>query len=416
MDDPEYVGGEGDGYNEELIGAEVDRVVDNFLFHTASLQLPQGLTTEFASSLRISTLRSVILNGSKVGKLNDDQVSSFVHCIVKSNILLECLSLSYHNITDAGCGYICSALLFGVSAADDPQQSLQLEVLDLEGNQITAKGLHALRLHSSKDCPLLSLNMSYNNLDEEGGMILAEALAVNRVLRQVIINNCGFTLNAVIAVATSLAKVSKSGNPVLEELQIDRPILGKSVGEDSVDHFSRICANPQTALAALSLRYYNCGDLGAKLMAQALSRNATIVTLNLECNRIGVAGAEALASYLISQAKKDVPSIRSLRLSYNCIGNEGAIALAEALTISSTLVDLSLKNNGIGPSGLLTLGRALFKNNTLNSFAVFGNDFDSESGKLFYDVLTQRAPYVGLLLDVVCYEVDGAFLVAEASL
>jgi hypothetical protein len=67
--------------------------------------------------------------------------------------------------------------LFGVSAADDPQQSMQLEVLDLEGNQITAKGLHALRLHSSKDCPLLSLNMSYNNLDEEGGMILAEALA-----------------------------------------------------------------------------------------------------------------------------------------------------------------------------------------------------------------------------------------------
>jgi Ran GTPase-activating protein (RanGAP) involved in mRNA processing and transport len=362
----------------------------------------------------MSTLRSIFINGSKVGRLTDDQVGSFTHCIVKSNILLECLSLSYHHITDAGLGYICSALMYAAPSSNDPQQSMRLEVLDLEGNLITAKGIPALRLHSNEDCPLLSLNLSYNKIDEEGGMIIAEALSVNRVLRQLLANNCGFTVNATIAIATSLSRLSKNGKSVLEELQIDRPNLARAIGEDCVDHFSRLCASPNSGLMALSLRHYGCGDLGAKLVAQSLSRRDSMVSINLECNKIGVAGAEALASYLIAQAKKGTNSVRSLRLSYNCIGTEGAIALAEALTQTNTLAELTLKNNQIGPPGLLALGEALFRNNTLQVLSVFGNDFETDSGKLFMSVL-ERAPYVGLSLDVLSYEVDGTFMVAEAN-
>ena len=149
-------------------------------------------------------------------------------------------------------------------------------------------------------------------------------------------------------------------------------------------------------------------------MAEALCRNSTMVSLNLECNKIGVSGAEALASYLISQSNKGIPSLRSLRLSYNCIGNEGAISLADAISRSTTLLDLSLKNNQIGVTGLVAIGNSLFQNNTLEAISLFGNNFDSESSKLFYELITQRVPYIGLILDVSCYEVDGTFMVAEA--
>lgn len=392
---------------------QVAGVVDNFVYHANTLQLPPALTSALANSLRVSTLRQIVISGSKGLRLTDDQVGSFSHCILQSNILLECLALPYHSLTDAGLGYIATALMYVVPNPDDAQQgSMRLEVLDLEGNEITATGLHALRLHSD-ECPLLSINLSVNPLGLEGGKILAEALAVNRTLRQLLVFNCGFTQEATVAIATSLNKTHKA-RPVLEELQIDRPLLGSTVGEDAVDHFSRVVANTNTSLAALSLRFFSCGDFGAKLMAQALLRSTTMVSLNLESNKIGVSGAEALSSYLISQAKSGAPSIRSLRLSYNCILNEGAIALAEALTTSTTLLDLGLKNNKIGMDGLMAIGNALFRNNTLESLAVFGNNFDSTSARLFFDVVTQRVPYTGLLLDVGPYEVDATFLVAEA--
>lgn len=407
-----------DQYNasyDEQVAAEVDRFVGNFLYHADSLQLSTVLSSEFASSLRVSTLRSIIINGSALGcRLNDDQIGSFSHCIIKSNILLEYLSLQYHKITDAGLSAICSTLLYGVSPAEDPQQSMRLEGLDLEGNEITAKGLHALRLHSN-ECSLMSLTLSYNPLDQEGGMIIAEALSSNRILRQLVVNNCGFTLNAIIAIATSIGKLSKMGRSVLEEIAIDRPYLDKCIGEDAIDHFSRLYANTNTSLAATSLKFYACGDLGAKLLAQALCRSSTMVSLNLECNKIGVAGAEALASYLIYQADKGAPSLRSLRLSYNCIGDEGAISLAEAVSKSPTLLDLSLKNNDIRVAGLTAIGNSLFQNNTLESLALFGNDFDSPCGKLFADVIEQRLPYTGLVLDVLIYEVDGIYMVAESN-
>ena len=89
----------------------------------------------------------------------------------------------------------------------------------------------------------------------------------------------------------------------------------------------------------LSLRLHGIGDAGARLLSDALSRNFTLECINLESNRIGVAGAEALASYIILQQRqmeaitpRDQTSrqyLRKLLLSYNIIDNEGAIAIAE---------------------------------------------------------------------------------------
>ena len=404
------------------VEAEVERILVNFRCQTDALQLPPLLSTEISNSLRLSTLRSVTINGgSKEGgafRLNDEQIGHFSQCIIKCNLLLECLSLPYHNITDIGLGYICQTLLCEVPVvADEEQQNMRLEVLDLEGNEITARGLHLLRLHSTEKCSLLSLNLSCNRLEEQGGMIIAEALTTNRTLRQLIVNNCGFSLNATIAVATSLGKLSKMGKPVLEELQIDRPYLGQKVGEDAVDHFSRVCANTNVSLAALSLKHYSMGDLSCRYLANALTRSVSLVSLNLECNKIGAAGAESLASYIILRAKNGMPGLRSLRMSYNCIGDDGAIALSQALAQTTSLLEISLKNNSIGVGGLVAIGRSLFTNNTLEAISLFGNDFDSkESGKLFHDLLTERVPYIGLVLDIIVYNVDGVYMVAENNL
>lgn len=423
------------------VSAEVERVLVTVSSTAGKLHLPSSLLTEVLNSLRVSTLRSVIISGGSITppemRFDDAATGHFVRCIQQSNILLECLSLPHHRIGDVGLGYICQTLVYGngngngigtagSGSGSDAQlevQNMRLEVLDLEGNDITGKGLHHLRMHSQEECSLLSLNLSGNCLNEEGGMIVAEALTSNRTIRQLIVNNCGFSLNAAIAVATSLGKQSKMGALVLEELQIDRPCLKEAVGEEAVDHFARVCGNTNvTSLAALSIKFYGIGDLGARLLGQALTRNVSLVSLNLESNKIGAIGAEALASCIILQAKSPSaagPGLKSLRMSYNQIGDDGAIALAEALTQSSTLLELSLKNNSIRRAGLVKIAESLLVNQTIEAISLFGNDFDHASGKVYQDVLSQRRAVVGrdgldLEIDLVIFQVDGGYQVAEA--
>lgn len=89
--------------------------------------------------------------------------------------------------------------------------------------------------------------------------------------------------------------------------------------------FSKILESKRS-LRALSMKYHVCMDHDARLIANTLYSNHSLIHLNLECNMIGVAGAEALASNMIH---KGVNSLQFLGLSYNFVSNDGAIALAE---------------------------------------------------------------------------------------
>ena len=89
----------------------------------------------------------------------------------------------------------------------------------------------------------------------------------------------------------------------------------------------------------------------------------------LYSNNIGVAGAEALGSYLIQKPNN---SLEILRLSYNCISDEGANAMAEAISTNRVLAELTLKHNKLHEKGILALGNALYSNNTLQLLTLVG--------------------------------------------
>jgi len=81
------------------------------------------------------------------------------------------------------------------------------------------------------------------------------------------------------------------------------------------------------------MKFFNILDHGAKLLADALCLNESILSLNLECNNIGISGAEHLASYLLLRRKN---SLHSLGLAYNSVGDDGAVALSEVSLIHIT--------------------------------------------------------------------------------
>ena len=52
----------------------------------------------------------------------------------------------------------------------------------------------------------------------------------------------------------------------------------------------------------------NLGELGAKVVAEAMATNSVTYELNLEANNMGDAGAQALAESLKNQYHFDAPS------------------------------------------------------------------------------------------------------------
>eukprot|EP00435_Cladocopium_sp_Y103_P051607 s276_g16.t1 len=104
----------------------------------------------------------------------------------------------------------------------------------------------------------------------------------------------------------------------------------------------------------------NRGELGTKVVAEAMATNSVIDRLNLNGNNIGDAGAQALAESL-----KINLSLKELDLRDNNIGAAGAQALAEALKINATLRYLYLQDNNIGVAGAQALAAGLLQNRGL---------------------------------------------------
>jgi len=414
-----------EGKSSDYTSSDVFSIgLDAFEKNAGVIGIPATNLAIFTKALTEGCLREIALNGSSCGvRMTDEDLGQLVLCLQQSQIPLESLALRNHHITDDSLEYIRDSLM-----AASAGQVNTLQHLDLEGNAITFNGLKFLRLNSSELCPLNSLNLCGNPLGEKGALAISEALLSNRSLTSIKLNSCGFTLSGIVAIAASMA----SGGRHIEELEIDRPILPKYVpGEESSDHFSRILGSSRS-LRALSLKYHNIGDSGARLLAYNLNKAKFLISLNLECNKVGIAGAEALASYLIVQAREQAAArnpvatiggnqngdvavgLQHLRLSYNSVGNQGAVALADAIRVNQSLLTLTLKNNSINDEGLLAMKRALEVNNTLQSLQLFGNEFYA-TGSQFHDLIEYRLPYIDLKLDIKTYVRDGIYMIAEQN-
>lgn len=82
---------------------------------------------------------------------------------------------------------------------------------------------------------------------------------------------------------------------------------------------------------------------GAQALAHALSKNITLLSLNLRLNRIGDEGGQALAQALVKNK-----TLVNLHLGGNNMTEPTAVALSQALVENCTLKNLNLSNNKLG--------------------------------------------------------------------
>jgi Ran GTPase-activating protein (RanGAP) involved in mRNA processing and transport len=122
--------------------------------------------------------------------------------------------------------------------------------------------------------------------------------------------------------------------------------------------------------ADLDLACRKLEDPGILVLAKVLATSSAICTVSLWGNRVGDAGAVAIAGALLGGC----PKLTKLALGSNRIEKDGAVALA-SLVVGRLVVSLDLSNNRLGKKGAAAIGAALKESDcTLVELDLAGNN------------------------------------------
>lgn len=249
---------------------------------------------------------------------------------------LERLDLSCNNFSFEGLQLILDKLISCTS----------LRFLNLFSNPASIKrislGEEGARLIShllTRSTSLESLVLGHNELGVFGSAIITESLQSNRHLKEIDMSNCYVDQDSLKSLLTH--------NENLERLVLQE----NNIQDDSADYFYRfLCKNPR--LKHLELSSNNLTHLFMRRLAESLLDARSLVSLNLENNKIGTKGAIALASRL------RFSPLRNLNIGFNMIDREG---LGEFLGLlpGSCLESLNISGNEFGLECLESLEKWL---------------------------------------------------------
>ncbi|KAE9235478.1 hypothetical protein PF004_g9101 [Phytophthora fragariae] len=215
-----------------------------------------------------------------------------------------------------------------------------LEVLDMSGNEIGEKGAYDVGLFLALQPQLRVLNLSNNLITDAAILGLAEGLEPNAKLQELLLDLNQITdagakelyLKAFKANQQRRIKLSV-GNPLTSECKV--MLAAISQAHDLRKRFIKEFASQEKLeLSGRALRQYGAAAIAEELAAAPSSKCRII---DFSRNGLGDEGAQAIAQLL-----RAYPLLEELDLSFNDIGDDGVIVLADALSENATLMSLSL--------------------------------------------------------------------------
>ena len=350
----------------------------------------------------------IVLSGKHKDLFNVRITNEFVKLLVLSiselrdkGIQIGTFDLSCNSVGDESAELIAEQLLGNVAVRE----------LKLRSNDIGVKGCTALceqlqHMNSTGEGgskAVTHLDLNGNPLGEESCDTLCNMLRANQSIVHL---NLGSTQIGTMTLI-QLAKVMWY-NTTVKVLNLENP-RSYDKEETTTYHLAKM-VRANRSLAELYLGKHSISDRGAQLLAEYLEDNATLRVLDLRCNRIGVAGAEAFAILLM----RGGGVLATLNLASNRICDQGGQALGVALRSSRHLLSLDISSNSIGDMGLVAIADALNANTTLQRLLIFGNNFGEQSSDALRELSETRFRYYDLEeKDFQSYIVDGRPCVAK---
>jgi len=273
--------------------------------------------------------------------------------------------------------------------------------LNLQGNSIGVVGAKAVATSIRKNQTLEYINVNENNIQNEGVLQMIEILFESKKLRELNIadNKIGHDGLA------GIMSVLNWNNYSLEILNIDNAAY-TSIGQEIAIHIAKMLQTNK-GITKLSLRKHDLNCDGIYVITEHLLDNKKLRVLDFSANKISFKGCEAIGKYLIGENCM----LESLNLSSNKTGHYGAKAMALALSKNRTLIHLDMTRNDIDDDGLRMLGESLYENGNLTSLKLYWNNFDQGSLKVFHDLkynfIRDEDYQVQYYFDFDTYIVDG---------
>eukprot|EP00899_Mesostigma_viride_P004729 jgi/Mesvir1/14257/Mv25054-RA.1 len=210
-------------------------------------------------------------------------------------------------------------------------------------------------------------------------------------------------MQSLVAIAEALNKKNRT----LSVLKIDNPRLF-SLQEETTSHIARMLAvNP--TVRVLTMGKHRMRDFGVEtLIAYGLSRNRSLVELDLRCNELTEVAGESIGRIL-----RECPLLEVLNLASNTMSDNGAHEIALALAENNSLRRLDLSFNKIGDRGLVSLAEGLMENASVTTIYLWGNSFGQNSAAAFRELIERSG--ANLKIDIKVYQVDSQLHIAKVD-
>ena len=167
-------------------------------------------------------------------------------------------------------------------------------------------------------------------------------------------------------------------NATLKVLNVDNPLL-QSIGQETAIHFAKML-QANRGLERLSLRKHEMTCAAIFTLTEHLLDNNKLKALDLSANRISFEGCQSLAKYLTGK----YCALESLVLASNRTGHYGAKAISQALSKNRSLIHLDMTRNDIDDGGLRMIAESLETNFALVSLKLYWNHFGEAALKEFH--------------------------------
>ncbi|XP_049579084.1 NACHT, LRR and PYD domains-containing protein 3 isoform X1 [Syngnathus scovelli] len=273
--------------------------------------------------------------------LRDNGLEALAAGLAKPQCTLRVLRLQKCQLSKKSCEALASVL----------SSSRTLSHLDLSLNDLHDDGLEALAAVLAKpQCTLQVLRLEYCGLREKSCEALASVLSSSRTLSHLDLTWNNLHDDGLEALAAGLAKPQCT----LQVLGLVRCKLSKK----SCEALASVLSSSRT-LSHLALSWNDLHDDGLEALAAGLAKpQCTLQVLRLVRCKLTKKSGEALASVLSSPC-----NLSHLDLSWNDLHDDGLEALAAGLAKPQcTLQVLRLVRCGIGTRGCVSLAKALRSN------------------------------------------------------
>jgi len=251
-----------------------------------------------------------------------------------------------------------------------------LESLDLSKCNLPGQRLARIVTGLSKSSVLQNFDISHNEITDEAATAIALVITNSTSLKHMTMNDCNLKEDGLVKIARALTKITS--------------LLSLDVSNNSIDETAAyeitvaICCN--TALK--HLHFSNCLSGNACLqILEIIQTMTTVKILDLECNSIDGAAADALSLGIANNSK-----IKHLNLSNCKLTEHGLIKLLSVLQNVVTLEYLNLKSNIIIAEQLVNLlATIIAKNTSLKHLNISDCKFSNPHFKMILEALDKHS-------------------------